>query len=469
MGISLNPSSLLSGQGIDVASLVNQILNQKSGQLQGWDQEQYMLRLQAGVLGGINSDLNNLATAVSALSDPLGALTGQSATSSNPNVLSATAQTSASASVHEIVVTNLATAGSVYTGALTDGNTSFLAEGANSGDIQLQVGGACGTSHDIQITRGTNDTLSTLASYINQQHWGVTANVVTDATGARLALYGQSTGLPGALALTNNDTTLSFSAPSGGINAALTIDGVPYSSASNTIDGAIPGVSLNLVGASPVAVQLTVGPDVSRATQAINNFVDAYNKVIGDMNLQYTVSTATNTEGPLGADSSLRQLQSSLLADVTYATQVNGETANLASLGIDMNNDGTLTVDSTQLNSALASNPAGFLSFFQNATQTGFADNFHKDLINLTDPTQGLLNVDLAQNKAQQQDLSDTITNFEDQLKAEQKHLTQQFSQVNASLQSYPLLLQQVTETLGTMQFGSSSNGSSHPTLTSGL
>ena len=470
MGISLNPSSLLSGQGLNVTTLVNQLLNQKSGQLQEWDQEQYTLQSQASLLTSINSDLSNLATAVSALSDPLGALTGQQAVSSNSSVLSATADTSAAAGVHQITVTSLATAGTVYTGALKDGATSFLASGSTTGDIQLQVGGSTGASHDIQIAAGSNDTLNTLAAYINKQSWGITANVVTDATGARLALYSQATGATGALAITNNDTALSFSTPSGGTNAALTIDGIPYSSATNTISGAIPGVSLNLTGTSAAgSVQLTVGPNTAQATQAINSFVAAYNQVINDINQQYTVNTATNSEGPLGSDSSLRQLQSSLLADVTYATPGSGGYTNLAALGIGMNNDGTLTVNSAQLSSALSSDPSAFVSFFQNATQSGFADSFHKDLTNLTDPTIGLLNVDLAQNKAQQQNLSDSISKFEDQLTTEQKQLTQQFSQVNASLQAYPLLLQQVTETLGAMQFGSSSNGSSHPTLTSGL
>ena len=81
---------------------------------------------------------------------------------------------------------------------------------------------------------------------------------------------------------------------------------------------------------------------------------------------------------------------------------------------------------------------------------------------------QGLLNVDLAQNKTQQRNLADTITNFQRQLAAQQKELTDEFSKVNASLQAYPLLLQQVTETLASMGM-SSSSGSSHPTLTSGL
>ena len=59
--------------------------------------------------------------------------------------------------------------------------------------------------------------------------------------------------------------------------------------------------------------------------------------------------------------------------------------------------------------------------FFQNENSTAFENSFHGDLINLTDSTQGLLNVDLAQNKAQQQTLSDSIANFQDQLTAQQK------------------------------------------------
>ena len=473
MGISLNPASILSGQGVDVTSLVNALLNQKAGQLQEWQSEQYTLQTQAGLLTSINTDLSNLSTAVNALADPLGALTAQAATSSDTSVLTATAQTSATAGVHQILVTSLASTGTVYTGALTDGNTSVLATGATSGDIQLQVGGSTGTTRDIKITAGSNDTLTTLASYINQQGWGVTANVVTDATGARLALYSQSTGSPGALAITSNDTKLTFSTPSGGTNAALTIDGIPYSSATNTITGAIPGVSLNLVGpgfGSPV--QLTVGPDASQTTTAVNNFVTAYNQIINDINQQFAFNPASNSEGPLGSDTALRSLQASLMSDVTYAVSGNGGVVNLASLGINMNNDGTLTSGNTPsgqtMDQVLASNPAAFQNFFQNASMTGFANNFHNDLTNLTDVTQGPLNVDLAQNKAQQKDLADSISNFETQLTAQQQQLTVEFSHVNASLQAYPLLLQQVTETLAAMGSGSS-GASSHPTLTSGL
>lgn len=479
MTISLNPSSLLSGQGLDVSTLVGQLIKQQSGQLTEWQSEQTTLQLQAGLINTINGHLSALADAVTALSDPLGALTAQSATSSDSRVVTASAATSAPAGTHTVVVNTLATAGLIYTDAVAGGrDVSILPSGQNSGDLKIQIGGASGTSADIQITAGSNDTLSTLATSINSQsaanHWGITASVVTDADGARLSIVSQATGTPGALAVTSNVTGLNFGSPVGGTNASVTIDGIPYRYTTNTVPaGAIPGVTLNLASASPdTPIQITVGPDVQQATAAINTFVSAYNQVINDIDQQYTVDPATDSQGPLAPDSSLRSLQASLMQDVTYSVAGNSGLVNLAALGINMNDDGTLTVGTNAagqtMSQVLSSNPAAFQNFFQNASSTGFANNFHNNLTNLTSPTIGLLNVDLAQNKRAQQSLADNINNFQRQLADQQKQLTMQFSQVNASLQAYPLLLQQVTETLASMDMNASGS-SSHPTKTSGL
>ena len=174
-----------------------------------------------------------------------------------------------------------------------------------------------------------------------------------DTDGSRLAIYSQSSGTPGALAIANNTTILNFEAPVGGTNASLTVDGVPLGGPTNTITTAIPGVTLNLVSSAPnTPVQINIGPDATQAATAITNFVTAYNAVIGNLNTQFTVDPTTNTEGPLGGDSELRSLQASLLNDATYAVTGNSGLVNLASLGINLNDDGTLTIDNTQLNTA---------------------------------------------------------------------------------------------------------------------
>lgn len=490
MGISLNPSTILSGQGIDVSSLVQQIITGQSGEISVWQGEATTLASQNGVLEGIGNDLTNLQSAVQALSDPNGALASQSAISSNTNILSASAQSSAVAGTHQIVVTSLATAGTLFSNAVTSPTASFLPNGSSGGDIQLQVGGASGTTHDLPITPGSNDSLNTLASYINTQSsandWGVTASVVNNGSGYVLALQSQSTGSAGALSIAGNSgTNLSFQTPQGGANASFTIDGALFGSASNTVTGAIQGVTLNLVSQSPATpVSLTIAPDTDQITSAVNNFVSAYNSVISDINAQYVVDPTGSTPAPpLESDSSLRSLQSSLLNDAAYAlpgatggTAVNDGLVNLASLGINMNNDGTLTVGSNVAGQSFAqiaaANPTAVTNFFQNGSGTGFANSFNSDLTSLTDPTEGPLNVDVTQNQATEQTLTTNISNLQLQLSTQQAALTSEFDSVNASLQSYPLLLQEVTETLGTLGSGTSSSGSlisSEPTLTSGL
>lgn len=603
MPVSLNPSAILSGQGIDVSSLVQQIIAEQSGELSVWEGQQTTFATQDGLLSGIENNLTNLQTAVAALADPTGELTAQAATSSNSAVLTATAENNAISSTHQIVVTNLATEGSLFTTPFAGGaKASFLATGQTGGDLQLQVGGASGVTHDILITPGSNDTLATLSSYINTQsalhNWGVSASVVTnsDGSGARLSLLSQSTGNAGALAITANNATgplttadlpdantsilptgqstgdiklqiggsagpvedlaitqgandtlttlsnyintqstannwgvtasvvndaggshlqiqasatgsagilafttntttlvanpnptgLAFAAPVGGLNAAFTIDGAQFSSATNTVTGPIQGVTLNLLSQSTAGpVQLTIGPDQTQITSAVNNFISAYNTIISTINSQYVVDpTGTIPAPPLESDISLRSLQSSLLTDAGFAIGGNSGLVNLASMGINMNNDGTLTLGMTPVDPSgltpggqtfaqvLADNPVAVQNFFQNSSATGFANNFNTDLTNLTSPTQGPLNVDLTQNQAEQTDLTTTINNFETQITAQTTQLTSQYDAVNASLQEYPLLLQEITQTLGTLGSGTSGSGalvSSGPTLTSGL
>ncbi len=464
MGISFNAASLLNGNGIDVNAVVSELQSASSGQLTLWQQEQSDLQTKASQLTTINTDLSSLASAVQALTDPLGAFSAVTASSSLPAVVTATASSSATPGNHTLVVSSLASSGTVYTAPLADAKTSFLPSGATSADIQLQVGGSTGATHDLKITAGTNDTLSTLATYINTQssanNWGVYATVLTDASGSRLSISSQATGSTGALAITTNTTldssgnptgtptNLTFETPVGGTNAVFTVDGIPFSSTTNSVSDAIPGVTLNLVSPYTGQVQVAVSADQSQVTSALTTFVSAYNRVVGDLNAEFAVDPTTNSQGPLASDGGLRSLQSSLLADATYTANGSGGLVNLAALGIDMQNDGTLSVNAQTLSNQLATNPSGVQDFFQNLT-TGFATNFNKDLTNLTDTTQGPLNLDLTENKTQQTDISNRMSDFQTQLATQKQQLIQEFSSVNASLEEYPFLLQEVLSQLG--------------------
>lgn len=441
--MGLNTSTVSSGNGIDVTAAVNSILEAARGPEKLWQQQQATLTTQTTALNSLNSGLSALQTAMQALSDVSGALGANIAISSQNSTLTATASAGVPSGNREITVNSLATTASAYTDAVASADATFQA-----GVITLTVGN---TTTDITVD-GTNDTLKGLAAAINGKSLGVTASVINDAAGARLALVSSTSGTPGDLTITGNTTGLTFHKSVTGLNASLTIDGVPISSATNTVTGAIDGLTLNLVSSAPsTPVQLSIGPDTAAASRAVNNFVSAYNTVITAINGQFTVNSATNQAGPLASDSNLRSLQTALLSDVTYAMQSNNGYASLASLGIKMANDGTLSVDGSTFNGVLANHFSDVKNFFQQVSG-GFGTHFATDLANLTSPTQGILSQNLTQISSQQKVLSDTISDFEDRLAEREKLLIVQYSQIDTMLRQYPVTLQSIEAQLNSLQ-----------------
>jgi flagellar hook-associated protein 2 len=220
------------GQGINVQQFVQFAVANQTAAITALQTQQTNLGAQSTELGTINTDLATLGSAAAALSDPLGALSAESATSSNSAVVSATASGVATAGSHSVVVTSLATTSSYYSNIPAD---STLA----AGSFQIQVG--TGAAATVTVD-STNNTLSALAASINSQNIGVNASVIQDSTGSRLALVSASSGAPGDLTISGTYSGLNFTKAATGLNAVLSVDNVPISSASNTVSNVINGL-----------------------------------------------------------------------------------------------------------------------------------------------------------------------------------------------------------------------------------
>ena len=165
----------------------------------------------------------------------------------------------------------------------------------------------------------TNNTLDGLAAAITNANIGVTASVVNDSNGARLAIVSNTSGAASDLTVNAGNSGLTFTKGATGTDASLTVDGVPISSASNTVTNTVAGLTLNLVGADPnTQVQIAVSPDATKVTQAVTDFVTAYNTIIQDLASQFTFNTSTNTAGPLSSDAGARLVQNELLTAATF-------------------------------------------------------------------------------------------------------------------------------------------------------
>jgi len=428
------------GQGIDVTAFVTAALSGDQANITQVQSQKTAVDSQNTALARITGELQSLQSAIFSLNDPLGSLAAQTATSSNTGVLNATAASTAVTGTHSITVTSLATTSSYYTDPVATSSTTLT-----NGSFTFKVGS--GTPVNVTID-STNNTLDKLAASINNLGAGVRASVINDANGSRLALVSQTTGAPGDITVSGNTTGLSFTKAVTGSNAALVVDGIPISSTSNTVTSAINGVTLNLNSPAPNStINVTVSPDTTKASDALNAFVSAYNTAIKDINTQFTVNSDGTIGGPLNADGSVRDAQGTLLGAAAFSVSGNNGIVNLASLGINLNNDGTLSVDQSTLNSKLSSNFSDVQNFLQ-ATGSGFAKNFNSSLNSLVSSGTGSLALDAQGLSSTSQSLNQTISDLQDALSIKQQNLILVYSQVNATLQELPLLQAQLSQQL---------------------
>jgi flagellar hook-associated protein 2 len=457
VGISFG--SPTSGQGFDVSSTVSAIVTNLQAVETPWKNQLTTLQAQDTALTSIGKDLSTLSTAVSALNDSNGVFSEKEGSSSDTSVIALTSATSSAvAGSHTVVVGNLAQTYSYAStsGAISGGDTltGYLSIGGQK--ITISDGTATDSSGD-KIPQ--NNTLSTLASYINSGDYGVQANVVTNSSGqSQLSLVSDTSGAGGAVAIdgsgltdsTTGGTGFTFATVQPGKDAAFSVDGVQTTSSSNTVTDAIPGVTMQLlsVPANSESVQLEITNNNSDVESAVSSFVSAYNTVIGDLNTQEGADSSGNPE-PLYGNAAMAMLQEQLQAVATF-TQTSGAITSLSQLGIteSTNYDGTLTLDGSTLDSALDSNFQDAMNFFQTSTSyTSFGANLTTTMSNLGNSgPSGEIYLALQQNSSEESSLNTNISNENSAISTQQTQLTTELNEANYTLEEIPEQLQSVNE-----------------------
>jgi flagellar hook-associated protein 2 len=344
--VGLSFGSPTSGTGFDVSSTVAQIVTNLQNVETPWKTQLTALESQDTAISSLGTLLSNVSNDISSLTDFQGVLAEKEGSSSDPSVLELTAATSAAAAgTHTVVVNNLAQTASGYLDEVVnsaDALSGSIAIQAGSGTAENVVMGAAPTTPAANtIYTGTgNDTLSSLATAINTADLGVTANVLTDASGSRLSIVSNASGGagqttvtssltdPNNVTATNTTGTLTYNPTVPGLDASLTIDGVPLSSASNTVSNLIPGVTFQLLapstesGGTPQPIQVVISNDNSGVESTVNQFVSDYNALISGVNAQQG-NTSSGTPEPLFGSPTLSLLQQEMLNSIN-TTNPNG-------------------------------------------------------------------------------------------------------------------------------------------------
>jgi flagellar hook-associated protein 2 len=331
-------------------------------------------------------------------------------TTSDPNVISVDVSSAAQQGSHTITVQQLAQTDRWAFNGVADATTNLATA---AGAIAFNVNGH---SYTVNIDPASSS-LNAIADAINQQAGAdVSASVVnagtTSAPSWRLVLASNTSGVDGRIhgisstvsGLTidgtepppDSNTPVSPNQLAVGQNAKALVDGLQVERDTNEFSGALAGVSFTAESADPQnPVTLTISPDATAIQSGIQDFVDAYNAVIKFMNTQNTYSKDAGTGGPLFGDSTVQMVGQAIhssLFDVSAGT-VTGDTLGYSTLGLvglDLQRDGTITVNQTTLSSKIAGNVTALAQLFaggpDHTANPGMAQTLVNSLESLTQP-----------------------------------------------------------------------------------
>jgi flagellar hook-associated protein 2 len=336
---------------------------------------------------------------------------------------------------------NLQSPNGVLSSISTTTNTTL------AGSISIQVG----SGKSQTVTLSSDNTLSGLADGINKAQIGVTANVVTANGESTLSLASQTAGASGALTVSSSivatsDTPLSYS----GAEATSTVN------SSGTV-GEVP--SENDVLSGSISIQVGSGPTMTVSVPSSpNNTLSGLAEMIDEAPMGVTASVVQNADGfySLSLDSQTPGTAGNLTvtSKILDATNTSSATLNymnssdinnLTSLGISVNNDGSLTFDAASLDSMLNTDYSGVVGFFQDANSWG--QSFNTMLTNAgTGSTNGILALSEGSDSSIESTMNANISKEENLISKQQISLTAELNSANEVMQALPSQLQGVNE-----------------------
>src|SRR5574340_224212 len=390
-------SATTSTSGLDVNTIVSQLMTVERQPIAKLNAKEASYQAKLSAYGSVKGAVASLQSAVQSLNSS-SKFQAIRATASDTTVFSASASSSAVAGTYSLEVTSLAQAQKlVATGQSS--STAAIGNGIAT-TVTFDFGTITGTllpsgKYDAGATFGsngngaksitidnTNNSLQGIRDAINAAHMGVTATIVNDGSATapyRLTLSSDSGGASNSMKISvaggdGNIAALLAHDPAGtqnltetatAKNAVFKVNGVVVSKTSNTVSDVIQGVTLNLSNVTTSPATLTVERDTAAISSSISGFVKAYNDLAKTLKDVSAYNAASKTGAILQGDSTVRSLQTQLHGMLsTSVTGTSGALATLSDVGVSFQKDGTLVLNQTKLDSAIASNFSDIASLF---------------------------------------------------------------------------------------------------------
>ena len=432
--------------GIDTTSIVQQLVSADSGTLTSLQQESTNTSGANTTVSAVGTALAALSTAASALSDATA--NGSFTATSTDTSVSVTTDSTAQPGAYSVQVNSVAQAQRTYSASFASDTAALNQAGS------FTIGIGTGTPATINVTAA--DSLQTIATKINDAGLQVAASIFNDGTTSRLQIRGLQTGAANDLKFTESGTSLDLNGtgatPTSGKtvqhaqDSSVTIDGFNVTRPTNQISGAITGLTFQVTNLTTSPAMINVAADSSGLSTKLNAVVTAYNSIVTKVHSATGYGTAAASNTKLAGDPTLRSVTSKLASDMEATSTQSGSLTSLADIGLTLQEDGSLALDSTKLSSAFATDPLSvqkLLGRLHNATKGGLLANLNDDVTAMTQ-SGGIIPNEENEFTSEVTDLTTRISDEQDRLNNYQTQLQQQFSAMETTYSQNQSLLAQV-------------------------
>lgn len=238
------------------------------------------------------------------------------------------------------------------------GTTRQIIEGGNRFTIELD----------------DDDTLDDLIEKINGVGGGIAALKLGDGSVGnpyRLSLFGVRAGEQANLLFDTQNVNFSFNETSRGQDALLMFGSpesngtsVLISSKTNTFSGVLPGVNLQVEGASTTPVSLEIKATDEKLLAAANELVTSFNSLRDKLSELTYYNADSNMVGPLHGSLEALRIETEMSSLITGRFFGAGSIQSLGAIGIGITDTGKLSLDQERLKQAFAADPQAVTEFF---------------------------------------------------------------------------------------------------------
>lgn len=460
------------GSGLDVNGIVAQLLALERKPIELLATSKGRLDAQLSSYGKLQASLGAVRDAARALTDG-SAWSRSTVASSDAAAVSAVSSGNSPAGSYAVMVSQLACAQS-NTSTTFPGSASVV----GTGTLMIELGRWFTNPPDFTPTTGTSavsiaigpgdDTLQKIRDKINAADAGVTASVVNDSSGARLAIRSKETGQDHGFRIAVNDddgnhtdtaglSMLAFDPVAGvtplaqaqaATNAELSINNIAISSASNTLTDVLDGLTLRVARVTAAPVDLSVSPDTDAVKKSITTLVDAFNGLVKMVREQTAYNEAGKSAGTLQGDRTAVGLLNGLRGVAGGSTGASTAFSRLADIGLEPQRDGTLKVDSSKLDAAVGR--LDDLQDFFNKDDAGTANDGFGTLLrqfaDLNLSVDGAISTKQDSLRSRIDSLTQRADRMEDRLALTEKRLREQYTKLDSSMASLNALQAYVTQ-----------------------